>query len=130
MKKIVSDFDTTIENLLNHNILDFSTFEQNIKIAVIMYHLNRGFLQYYSLHTDLNDEINKKKFKIEIEREIINDKDKLDFINEFKQNQGKLFCKIKACGCCGVKYPDRGEILPFQKLKLKTQTYWHIMQNK
>ena len=58
-----------------------------------MYHLNRGFLQYYSLHTDLNDEINKKKFKIEIEREIINDKDKMDLINEFKQNQGKPFVK-------------------------------------
>ena len=62
----------------------------------------------------------KKRFKIEIEREIINDKDKMDLINEFKQNQRKPFCKIKACDCCGVKYPDRGEISLFKKLQLKT----------
>ena len=62
-KKIVLDFDTTIENLLNPNILDFSNFETNIETAVIMYHLNRGFLQYHSLNTNLNDDINKKKSK-------------------------------------------------------------------
>ena len=43
----------------------------------------------------------------------------MDLINEFKQNQGKQFCKIKACDCCGVKYPDRGEIPLFQKMKVK-----------
>ena len=119
MKKIVSDFDTTIENLLNPNILDFGNFKRNILTVVIMYHLKRGVLQYHSLYTNLNDEINKNKFKIEIEREIIKDNTKMDLINEFKQNQGKLFCKIKACGCCDVKYPDKGEIPRFQNIKVK-----------
>ena len=56
----------TVENLLNPNILDFINFEQNIETVVIMYHLNRGFLQYHLLHTNLNGEINKKSSKLKL----------------------------------------------------------------
>ena len=37
---------------------DFNNFDINVEIAVMMYHLNKGFLQYHSLSMNLNDESN------------------------------------------------------------------------
>ena len=110
-KKIIPTFNTTIEELKDTNRLDFSNFEQNIEAAIVLWHLNRGILHLNPL-CDLNDQRNKKKLKEEIRAEKISDVEKKDLIERFETSQGR-FCKILACGSCGIKNLKEETILCF-----------------
>ena len=54
-EKTIPDFSTEINELLDPGNLNFTTFESNIETAVVLYHLNRGIIQYHSLSNDIND---------------------------------------------------------------------------
>ena len=93
-------FNTSIEDLRDPSKLDFGSFEQNPETAAVLWHLNRGILQFPMDKTwskevveDMTKSIRNKKLTSEDVNEII--KEYRDTIDP----HGDLL----TCGVCGIR---------------------------
>ena len=93
-EKIAPTFDTPIDDLRDPSRLNFGSFETNAETATVLFHLNRGILQYNF------DDINE--LKKEIKREQLNDDERMNLITKF-QTVHNFLGPIRSCGACGLK---------------------------
>ena len=76
--------------------------------------MNQGII-YLNPACTLNLEENRDKLNQEICYENLTTNEEIDIIEIFEEFQGRLLCKLPACGCCGIKTHRKGNPNIFHK---------------
>lgn len=99
---VVPTFNTPWSKLADPSSLKFNRFEQNPETAVILHHLNRGFLHYD--YGNLADADEREKLIDQIRAEQPTLEEKKSMVSKYFFERPPL-CEVFACGACGVKRP-------------------------
>ncbi len=98
-EKITADFSTSIVQLKDPSKLNFSSFEQNVETALVLFHLNRGGLQYSLEEIGMPE--GNEKIRKEIQNELLEEAEIEEKVKRFKNNLDPCM-PIKTCGACGI----------------------------